>query len=319
VPSREIVYDVARAMSASLWHHLANGVGSVRNTWPFVRHNNAADPQGRPKLVPTPASPDMEELPKWWLNPEEDAVIPPRNLWIGPHDSIAHYYRWVWEYLAYLTLLCDLHRESSVLELGCGHGRTAHGLLGYLVEPGCYWGIDVDRERIEAAQRLIQRQHPNFRFLWADVYNAHYNPHGPASAASYVFPFPDRAFDVVYAASLFTHLFPEETCNYFHETYRVLRPGGKCLFSVFILDHYRGTGTSMSPLYEFDHELPGSPGVAVRDLTHPEALVGYGIAQLNAFAAEAGLRLLRVIPGLWSQRPGLAVNEQDLLTLCRDN
>jgi hypothetical protein len=59
--------------------------------------------------------------------------------------------------------------------------------------------------------------------------------------------------------------------------------------------------------------------VAVRDLTHPDALIGYGIARLNAFAAGAGLRLLRVIPGLWSQSPGLAVNEQDLLVLCRDN
>ena len=45
------------------------------------------------------------ELPKAWLNPEEDALVPPRNLWIGPRNPIQHYYRWIWEYRAYLTLV----------------------------------------------------------------------------------------------------------------------------------------------------------------------------------------------------------------------
>lgn len=262
---------------------------------------------------------DAAALPKGWLTPEEEALIPPRHLWIGPHDPINHYYRWIWEYLAYLTLLCDLRRESSVLELGCGHGRTARGLLDYLRSPGRYRGLDVDRTRIEDAQGRIQKRYPNFQFVWADVHNAHYNPKGGASAAAYCFPFPDAAFDVVYAASLFTHLLPEETRNYFRESRRVLAPGGKCLFSVFALDHYRGHGTSVSPLYELEHALPGHPGVAVRDLRHPDALVGYSLGKLTTLAAETGLRLVRVLPGLWSESPGLAVNEQDLLLLCRDD
>lgn len=261
---------------------------------------------------------DAAELPKGWLTPEEEALIPPRRLWIGPRDPINHYYRWIWEYLAYLTLLCDLRRESSVLELGCGHGRTARGLLDYLRSPGQYAGLDADRTRIEDAQARIQRRYPNFQFVWADVHSAHYNPGGSAAAASYVFPFPDAAFDVVYAASLFTHLLPEETRNYFRESRRVVKPGGKCLFSMFVLDHYRGHGTSVSPLYEFHHALLGFQGAAVRDLEHPDALVGYSVEAITALAAEAGLRLLRVLPGLWSESPGFAVNEQDLLLLGRD-
>jgi SAM-dependent methyltransferase len=287
--------------------------------WGIAQHvASIAGTELRRRRAGKASSRDGEALPKGWLNPEEDAVIPPRHLWIGPHDSIGHYYRWVWEYLAYLTLLCKLRRESHVLELGCGHGRTAHGLLGYLVAPGCYCGLDVDRVRIEYAQTHIQSQLPNFQFIWVDVYNAFYNPQGRISAASYIFPFPDRAFDIIYAASLFTHLLPEEADNYFHESRRVLRPGGKCLFSVFILDYYRGAGSTMSPLYEFNHELPGHSGVAVRDLTHPDALVGYSIGKLMSCTRSAGMRLLRVFPGLWSQSPGLAVNEQDLILLCRD-
>jgi SAM-dependent methyltransferase len=255
------------------------------------------------------------ELPKAWLHPEEDALLPPRRLWIGPEDSIHHYYRWVWEYLAYLTLLCDLRRDSAVLELGCGHGRTARGLLDLLRAPGRYCGLDADRARIEDAQARIQRRYPNFQFSWADVYNAHYNPRGGAQASSYSFPFADGSFDAVYAASLFTHLLPEETRNYFREARRVLKPGGRCLFSLFLLDNYRGPGTTVSALYEFHHDLPGQQRVAVRDPDHPDALVGYSVEWVRAAAAAAGLEVARVLPGLWSESSGQAFNEQDLVLL----
>lgn len=251
--------------------------------------------------------------PKAWLPPEEDALVPPRELWIGAGDSISHYYRWVWEYLAYLTLLCDLRRDSQVLELGCGHGRTARGLLEYLRAPGRYAGLDVDRARIEDAQARIQSRYPNFQFTWADVFSAQYNPEGAQPAVAYRFPFDDQAFDAIYAASLFTHLLPAEARRYLEESRRVLRPGGRCLFSLFVLDHYRGPGTTVSPLYEFHHRL--EEGVSVRDAAHPDDLVGYASAWLRDAAAAAGLRVDRILPGLWSESPGQAVNEQDLVVL----
>lgn len=277
------------------------------------RHCAGQAPPGKTQF------PDAEERPKGWLTPEEDALVPPRRLWLGPADPISHYYRWAWEYLAYLTLLCDLRRESAVLELGCGHGRTARGLLDYLRHPGCYRGLDVDRVRIADAQARLQSGHPHFEFLWADVYNRHYNPNGRASADSYVLPFADASFDVVYAASLFTHLLPAETLNYFSQSRRVLRHGGTCLFSMFVLDHYRGLGTAISPGYEFPHRLPDHAGVAVHDLRYPDELIGYETATIESFAARTGLRLVRVIPGLWSESPGLAVNEQDLVLLRCDD
>jgi len=273
----------------------------------------------RSGTVSAPAPLDWTELPKGWLTPEEDALVPPRRLWIEPRDPISHYYRWIWEYLAYLTLLCGLHRDSSVLELGCGHGRTAHGLLHYLRHPGFYRGLDVDRTRLWEAQSRIQRGHPNFQFIWADVYNRHYNPEGRYQAECYVFPFEDETFDVVYAASVFTHLLPDETSNYFCQTRRVLKPEGKCLFSFFLLDHYRGRGSTISPVYEFEHPFPGHPGVAVRDPLRPDDLIGYSIQQVEVLAKRAGLRVLRVIPGLWSNSSDWAVHEQDLVLLRRDD
>jgi SAM-dependent methyltransferase len=254
-------------------------------------------------------------VPKGWLTPEEDGFVPPRDLWLDPGASISHYYRWVWEYLAYLQLLCDLRRESAVLELGCSHGRTAHGLLQYLRHPGFYRGLDVDGPRLREARERIGRGHPNFEFILADVYNRHYHPAGRQPAASYVFPFADATFDVIYAASLFTHLLPEELDNYLRESGRVLKPGGRCLFSLFLLDVYRGPGTAISPLYEFDHPLPGHAGVAVRDPLVPDHVIAYRREGVEERARAAGLRLLRVVPGLWSNTPGWAVNEQDMVLL----
>jgi SAM-dependent methyltransferase len=254
-----------------------------------------------------------EERAKAWLHPDEDALLPPRRLWIGPEDSIHHYYRWVWEYLAYLVLLCDLRRDSCVLELGCGHGRTARGLLEYLRSPGQYRGLDVSGERVADAQARIQARYPNFQFLHADVYNAHYHAAGRVSAAEYAFPFDDGSFDVVYAASLFTHLLPDEAGRYLAESARVLRPPGRCLFSFFLLDHYRGRGTTVSPLYEPEHDLPGHAGVRVRDRESPDALVAYALDAVERLAARAGLRVVKVWPGLWCERPGAALNEQDLV------
>jgi SAM-dependent methyltransferase len=270
----------------------------------------------RALLAPRPpaARPD-EVLPKGWLTPEEDGFVPPRGQWLDPQASISHYYRWVWEYLAYLQLLCDLRRESAVLELGCSHGRTAHGLLQYLRHPGFYRGLDVDGPRLGEARDRIGRGHPNFEFILADVYNRHYRPEGRQPAASYVFPFGDAVFDVIYAASLFTHLLPDEMSNYLRQSGRVLKAGGRCLFSVFLLDAYRGPGTAISPHYAFDHPLPGLAGVAVRDPLAPDDAIAYRLEQVEERARAAGLRLLRVIPGLWSNSPGWAVNEQDMILL----
>jgi SAM-dependent methyltransferase len=238
-------------------------------------------------------------------------AIPPRQLWIGPEDPFSHFLRWPFEYRVYLALLCGLRPDGSVLELGCGHGRTMLGLIGYLRGEGRYEGLDIDRPRVEFAQSHIGARHPQFRFRHADVENSIYNPMGRAAAEKYSFPYGEAEFDVVYAASLFTHLLAEPTANYLAETARVLRPEGKALLSFFVLDFYRGPGTTISDEYSLDQSL--SEGVAVRDPERREVLVGYSQAAIARLAAEAGLRVARVVPGYWSRPDGVSVNEQDLV------
>jgi SAM-dependent methyltransferase len=241
--------------------------------------------------------------------------VPPRELWVGPQDPFIHFVRWIWEFRAYLVLLCELQRDAAVLELGCGHGRTMLGLLDYLKPPGRYEGLDIMPRQIAFAQEAIQATHPHCCFTLADVQNSLYNPTGRSMAESYVFPYENAVFDVAFAASLFTHLTPAATRNYLRQTRRVLKPGGRCLFSFFVLDGYRGPGTSAWSGYEFNHPLDGEADVAVHNPAMPEELIAYRSARIEAIAAEVGLAVRRIVPGVWSNSYRSCVNEQDLVLL----
>lgn len=255
--------------------------------------------------------------PKAWLCEEENQLTPARDLWQDPDETISHYYRWIWEYLAYLPLLCDVRRDSRILEIGCSHGRTSRGLLHYVRSPGAYCGFDIDRVQIAEATKRITSCAANFQYFHADVYNRQWNPAGTIPAKNFTFPFEDSTFDCVYAASVFTHLLPEEAEHYFRETRRVLKDSGKALFSFFVRDYYRGPGSTISPRYEFDHDYLGDPEIGVKFPDYPDAVIAYGESRIREYARIAGLEVRRIVRGLWSNSPGIAVNEQDLVVLAR--
>src|SRR5947209_7464473 len=107
------------------------------------------------------------------------------------------------------------------------------GLVTYLKPPGRYEGLDILRDRIEYAQNHISSRFPHFHFQVADLYNSAYNPSGRVNPADYVFPYADGSFDISYAASVFTHFVPAVTANYFQQTRRVLRKGGRVCTASF--------------------------------------------------------------------------------------
>lgn len=257
---------------------------------------------------------NKSELPINWIQPHEYSLIPSRRLWVTPTDSFIHFTRWPWEYLAYLTLICEFPHDGRILELGCHHGRTAIGLLEYLRPPGRYEGLDIMKEQIKWAQKNLK--HPCFQFKYADLYNGMYNPDGKISPEKYHFPYRTNFFNVVFAASLFTHLLPKTTKNYLAEISRVLKPNGKCLLSFCLLDYYRGKKTTSSPeLYELEYDLPGWPGVKVNDLKLPEKLVGYRKKLLSSYCRQAGLQIKKAYPGYWSGSSKVEINEQDLVLI----
>jgi SAM-dependent methyltransferase len=135
-------------------------------------------------------------------------------------------------------------------------GRTAAHRLSE--QRGPLRRPDISGEAIAWCKENISRSHPNFDFIIADIHNALYNPHGKFQSLDFVFPYPDASFDVVFLTSVFTHMFPPDVKHYLDEISRVLKPGGRCLSSYFLLNEESlalseaGKGNR-----QFKHEMPG--------------------------------------------------------------
>jgi ubiquinone/menaquinone biosynthesis C-methylase UbiE len=149
------------------------------------------------------------------------------------------------EFLGYLVDLCGLRPGDAVLDVGCGSGRMAVPLTGYLTREGRYAGFDVSREAVAWCTENISGVHPNFEFTVVDVQNGAYNPTGRYKSSDFRFPYPDGSFDVVLLASLFTHMLPSDVQHYLHEIVRVLKPGGQLL----VLEFSR-ICAPLSPVYD---------------------------------------------------------------------
>src|SRR3989441_6995336 len=125
-----------------------------------------------------------------------------------------------------LRELCGLRRDSRILDIGCGCGRVASALTRSMSSTGSYDGFDVAKEAVEWCQRHISARFPNFRFRRIPVFSRRYSPQGSRCASEIAFPYEDNPFDLVFAASVFTHIPPDGLANYIAETRRALRPGG---------------------------------------------------------------------------------------------
>ncbi|MGC2968162.1 class I SAM-dependent methyltransferase [Paraburkholderia aspalathi] len=105
-----------------------------------------------------------------------------------------------------------LKSGMTIFDLGCGSGRLAHALgkSGLLVD---YIGTDIVQSLLDYAQTKAPR---NYRFLLNH---------------SLTVPLPDASVDMASAFSVFTHLLHHETYLYLEDLHRVVKPGGRVIFS----------------------------------------------------------------------------------------
>lgn len=255
----------------------------------------------------------------------EPELIPPPELMRQEAVLVMEdWFRWAEEWSVLLRVFGGLTTDSRVLEIGCGLGRVAYALRVVLQDRGRYHGFDICRDKIEFLNRAFTRARPNFRFAFADVYNTCYNPKGRIRGSEYRFPYPDASFDVVYAASVFTHMLPDTAEQYFREAARVLRPGGHCLFSFLLTDNYRpGAPRPLGFANEYfnvDHAYGNYPkrDFAIAIPNDPDNLTAYGVAFVQELAGRGGLVLARPpLPGVWSGSARNWIGAQDLVVLAR--
>ncbi|AXF85333.1 Demethylrebeccamycin-D-glucose O-methyltransferase [Ephemeroptericola cinctiostellae] len=140
------------------------------------------------------------------------------------------------EFKRYFIELGRLQPSATVLDVGCGAGRMAMPLSDYLTL-GRYFGIDIIEPSIEWCQTKITPTYNNFAFQHSNIFNRFYNPNGTILAKDYVFPFEGESFDFVFLTSVFTHMLPEDLEHYLSEISRVLKKGGVCFITYFLLNN----------------------------------------------------------------------------------
>lgn len=136
---------------------------------------------------------------------DSDYFQRPETRHLVDHESRFQRYR--------IAKVLDIHTPGTrdrVVDLGCGWGTFDFALADRVGE---IVGVDFSARSIEICERrLAQDPRDNLHFLCADA--------GDTGLDS-------LAYDVVIAADLFEHLYPEDSERVAREAHRILRAGGR--------------------------------------------------------------------------------------------
>ena len=170
--------------------------------------------------------------------------------------------------------LPHLRAGMRILDVGCGPGSITLG-FAEAVAPGEVVGIDFQPSQVVQARALsAARGIINARFEVADVYRL---------------PFPDGAFDAVFANAVLWHL--REPLRALAEMRRVLRPGG--IVGIRDCDWGGRIHTPMTPLLEEWYDLT----VRIRQRNGGDPFMG---RQHRRLLLEAGFVQPEASVSVWS-------------------
>ena len=236
-------------------------------------------------------------------------MIPPLSMnYVG--DGI--YLKTGLEFKNYFLNIGGLKPGERVLDIGSGMGRMAVPLTGYLSPEGAYWGFDIVEKGIDWCQKNITPKFKNFHFQHSNVYNKHYNSAGVIKAREYQFPFEDKYFDFVFLTSVFTHMLPPDFENYLSEISRVLKNGGRCMITFFILNQ-QSEKLVKDGLSTLDFKYTLQPGCKTTTESDPEAAIAYDEVYVRELFTSHGLGIKNPIHfGSWCNRDEF-LSYQDLV------
>jgi glycosyltransferase involved in cell wall biosynthesis len=244
----------------------------------------------------------------FWFKDLGNMVIGRRNfipslkfrLKVGPYFNLEEYVNIGKYYLLYCKKLCHLQPDWNVLDIGCGYGLMAIQFKDYFNKNGQYYGIDIDKHMIIWTKKNISKYYPNFHFTFADIYNKVYNPKGMIIASQYEFPYKDRLFDIVILTSVFTHMLPKDIENYISEISRVLKKGGYCFMTFFLINKnvqkYINQNLT-NPKFAYKYK-----NYRISNLNFPEAAVGYNENYVLRILSRFKLKMVNTSYGSWPGR-----------------
>ncbi len=154
--------------------------------------------------------------------------------------------------------LSDLPPGAPVLDVGCGDASFTQELAKYSSSVTA-----VDLSSAQIAENILRV--PNVTFLQHDLAEP--------------FAFADATFDVIFCSEVLEHLF--DPAFAVREMYRVLRPGGRLMFTV---PYHGRLKNVLIALFKWDeHFVPSNPHIRF-----------YTKNTLGALAERAGFRDIRM-------------------------
>lgn len=222
--------------------------------------------------------------------------------WVGGGGSVS-FLKITYQFLSIFIQKLGLQPTNSLLDIGCGVGRIAYGLSYYLNSQGKYEGFDPVPQLIKWAEEKIGTKHSNFRFHQFDLHNKLYHSSGVIDPTKFIFPYDQNSFDFVCAISVFNHLPTDEVRHYLQEIERVLKPGGRCLLTLFLINEeseelIKQCKSTQNLVIQIDHGLTNNDEI-------PEEAIGLYENDFMQWIKNLNLTVVEKIYGWWCGRQKL--------------
>lgn len=134
---------------------------------------------------------------------------------VGP--ATKEEYEYLGRYKRQTLIALGMNAHSRIIDVGCGTGQLAEALEDYLSADAVYYGTDISQEVITFCQKKFRR--PNFFFVKNDMSRV---------------PVDGLQFDVIFLASVFTHMYPAEIQAMLLDLKRLLAPDGLIIADAFV-------------------------------------------------------------------------------------
>lgn len=216
-----------------------------------------------------------------------------------------------------IDALVDLPSRPRIVDIGCGYGRLAHGLLRSQRFAGRYFGFDILARHVAWCEReLAPASAGRCRFRHVDVHNGRYNPEGTVAPDCVVFDIETGTADLVVLTSVFTHMHAHELRHYIDEIRRLLAPDGRAYVTFFLLnDAVRRAESEGRTHYPLPHTL--TPFCRYMNPEDPLHVIAYEESWVREQLGAAGLSIVGPIRfGGWAGHQA-AFDFQDTVVLSR--
>jgi cyclopropane fatty-acyl-phospholipid synthase-like methyltransferase len=125
---------------------------------------------------------------------------------------------WLGEYHCLFMQEFGLNPQQTVLDFGCGYGRSAIPLIKYL-DPGKYIGTELSEKRLSLATEWVKREGLQ-----------HCEPTFIATTDNTMSFLQDGSVDAIWTLSVFTHMPEKEMHQVLGAFWRVLKESGVVYF-----------------------------------------------------------------------------------------